>query len=131
MARPAERTVRDVADAASGLALLVATSLAGDAVARATHAPVPGTVIGLLLMLALLAALGRVPRGLALAARWLIRHLNLFYIPAAVGITAYAPLLYRDRWPIAAALLVGTWVAIAAGALTFQAIARRVERRLP
>jgi len=114
---------------AGGLAALIAASLAGDAVARLAQTTLPGTVIGLLLVLAALSALGGVPRGVGLAARALIQHMNLFYVPAAVGVTAYAGLLYRDRWAILVAILVSTWAALGAGALAFRAVATRQERR--
>jgi len=113
----------------AGLAALAGASLAGDALSRATHAPIPGTVLGLLLLLGALALLGGVPRGLAAPARWLISHMNLFYVPAAVGVTVYARLLYRDVWPIAAALLFGTWLAMAVAALTYRAVARALGER--
>ncbi len=120
---------RPPVEAAGGLVLLVAASLLGDALASATRAPVPGTVLGLLLLLALLAAARAVPRGLGIAARTLIQHMNLFYIPAAVGVTAYARLLRDDLWPIVAAILFGTWAAMAAAALTFRVATAALGRR--
>jgi holin-like protein len=123
--------MRRALEAGGGLALLAALSLGGDALARVTGASIPGPVVGLLLLLAGLGAFGRVPRGLGVAARALIGHLNLSYIPAAVAVTAYAALLRRDALPIAVALVVGTWLALAAGALTFQLTARLVNRRGP
>ena len=121
--------LRATVEPAGGVVLLAGASAGGDALARVTHAPVPGTVLGLLLILAAFAALRGVPRGIGLAARWLIQHMNLFYVPAAVGVTAYARLLRADVWPIVAALVFGTWAALAAGALTFRWVARRLETR--
>ena len=119
---------RDALEVLAGALLLIAASLGGTALARFTHLPIPGAVLGLIMMLGALALYGHVPRGLGVAARCLIRHLNLFYIPAAVGISAYTRLLYKDLWPIVAALLLGTWLALAAAAFTYRAVARRLER---
>jgi putative effector of murein hydrolase LrgA (UPF0299 family) len=61
----------------------------------------------------------------------LIAHLNLFFIPAAVGVTAYVGLLRQDAGAIALALVLGTWLALAAGAWTFQAVAARSRTPRP
>ncbi|RYF73850.1 MAG: CidA/LrgA family protein, partial [Comamonadaceae bacterium] len=45
-------------------ALLLLCQLAGDAFARVSGLPLPGAVVGLVLLLAGLLALGRVPQGL-------------------------------------------------------------------
>ena len=114
-----------------GFAVLVLFSLAGDAASRALHLPVPGTVVGMLLLLAVLGPMRAVPDGLRRAAELLVAHLNLFYIPAAVAVTAYTSSLWRDRWAIAVAIVAGTWAALAVGALTSRAVASRVEGPRP
>ena len=121
--------MRGCAGIVLGFAVLTLFSLAGDLASRALHLPVPGTVVGMLLMLLALGPARAVPQGLQRAAELLVSHLNLFYVPAAVAVTAYASSLWRDRWAIAVALVVGTWAALAAAALTFRAVAARVERR--
>jgi len=99
--------------------LLVACNLAGGFIATALHLPVPGTVIGILILLVGLAAYGRVPQPIRRMAEFLLHHLNLFYIPAGVGVMAYAALVRQDLLPIVAALIGGTCLALVAGALAF------------
>ncbi len=106
--------------AALGFGSLVALSVGGHLVAQAAHVPVPGPVVGLVVLVIALGILGRVPRGLRVASELLIRHLNLFYIPAAVGVTAYAGLLRTDLVAILIALVPGTWIALGAVALAFR-----------
>lgn len=114
---------RSLLSAAIGFLALSAISTCGSWVARAFGLPIPGPVIGLLALLFLLAIAGRVPNGLRLAAEILIRHLNLFYIPAAVGVAAYASILRTDLLPICVALLPGTWLALVVVATAFRALA--------
>jgi holin-like protein len=122
-------TPRGVLETALGFIALGVLSFAGDLLRERLRLPVPGMVLGLLMLLVALTLLGRVPVGLRRAADVLIRHMNLFFIPAAVGAAAYAGLLRDDLGSIAAALLLGTWAALAVGALTFRAVAARTADR--
>lgn len=101
-------------------AVLAACQIMGNAVAFYLHLPVPGTVIGILMMLAGLVYLGRVPGPLRVVAEYLLRHLNLFYIPAAIGIMAHVALVRQDLLPIIAALFGSTFLSLIIGALVFQ-----------
>lgn len=110
-------------------ALLVALDMAGGAIARAVHVPVPGTVVGLLALFGGLVVMGRVPAPLEELARLLFEHLNLLYIPAAVGVMAYGALVRRDALPIAVALLASGVVGLVVAGWTFQLADRHVGRR--
>lgn len=79
-------------------------------------------MLGLLALVVVLILLGRVPEGLRLASELLIRHLNLFYIPAAIGVVAYAHLVQSDLLPILIALIPGTWLALGVTAWVFQTL---------
>src|SRR5690349_1574907 len=75
---------------------LLALQFAGDVVAHLAALPVPGMIIGLLLLLALLAARGRqhgarraVPDALDGAAGALHRHFGLLFVPAGAAIVAH------------------------------------------
>jgi holin-like protein len=120
--------VRKIAGMALAFAVLVALDMAGAVVARAAHVPTPGTVVGLLALFGGLIVLGRVPAPMEELARLLFDHLNLLYIPAAVGVVAYGALVRRDAWPIAAALAVSGVVGLLVAGWTFQAVDRRFGR---
>lgn len=97
-----------------GLAALLLFQSLGEVIAQLTDAPVPGPVIGLLALLAVLVV--RQHRGrpvwaaLAQAADGLLAHLSIFFIPAAVGVMLYWEPLAREglAWIVA---LVGSTVA--------------------
>jgi holin-like protein len=69
--------------------LLLLLDWLGDEIARATGWPVPGAVLGMLLLLLGLTVLGRVPIALERVCTPTLRHLMLFLIPSIVGATAY------------------------------------------
>lgn len=101
-------------------AVLAACDLAGKFIAHELKLPVPGTVIGILILLAGLVALRRVPGDLKRMADFLLAHLNLFYIPAGVGVMAYVALIADDLWPIVVALFASTFLAMLAAAFAFR-----------
>ena len=105
------------------LALLLC-QLAGETAARALHLPLPGPVLGLVLMLALFALFPRLLAVVRPVAQGILAHLSLLFVPAGVGVVGHLGLLGESGLPILAALLVSTTLAIAVGALAFAAVAR-------
>jgi holin-like protein len=95
----------------TGLTWLLACQLAGEVVVRLTDAPVPGPVVGMVLLFALLQLRrGGEQPSVVRVADLLLRHLQLLFVPAGVGIVAYGAVLRHDALPIAVALL-GSWLA--------------------
>lgn len=108
-------------------ATLLACQLAGEILARALHLPVPGPVIGMvLLFLGLLLRRQSAPPGLAATADALLGNLGLLFVPAGVGVVLYLPLLARDWAPLSLAVLVGTLTAIACTGRLAQWLLRRM-----
>ena len=91
-----------------GLAVLVAAFAAGEAIARATQLPLPGNVVGMLLLLALLGA-RIVPRApLEPAADLLLRHLPVLFVPAAVGVARHFGLIRAELGAVVTITVVTT-----------------------
>ncbi len=109
----------------AGVTWLLLFQCAGEALSRLLGLPVPGPVIGMLLLFVALRVRDRVPDSIGTAADGLAKHLSLLFVPAGVGVMMYFGRLAGEWLPIAAALLVSTVAAIAASALTFAALARR------
>lgn len=94
---------------------LLACQLAGEVAARALRLPVPGPVVGMVLLFLVLLVRGRpVPAGLGEVSDGLLGNLGLLFVPAGVGVVLYLPLLARDWAPISLAIVAGTLAAIAA-----------------
>jgi holin-like protein len=109
-----------------GLVLLLAAQVAGEVLAL--RLPVPGPVLGMGLLALLLALGGRVPEGLARAARALLGIMALCFIPAGVGVMVYTRQL-ADAWiPILVALLLSTLLALAVTALVMKLVGRLLRR---
>ena len=109
----------------NGIALLLACQLAGEVIARFFGMPVPGPVVGMVLLLALLMIRGGPPEGLRTAADGLLRHLALLYVPAGVGLMVHFHLIAADWLAIAAGLVGSTVAALVVTALTMQWLSGR------
>jgi len=111
------------------LATLLTCQWAGELISHALHLPVPGPVIGMVLLFAwLLARNGDNPAPLPLAqtADTLLTNLGLLFVPAGVGVVIYGPLLARAWVPIALAVLVGTLIGIAVTGRLAQTLLKRL-----
>jgi holin-like protein len=110
-------------------ALLAGVWFAADFAARHWDLPVPGGVIGLVALLALLLT-GRVtPRWVKAGADWLLSDMLLFFVPAAVAAVQYGGLFKSDGWRLALVVVLGTLTVMVAVAFTVDQAAR-LERAL-
>ncbi|CAB3805263.1 CidA/LrgA family protein [Paraburkholderia fynbosensis] len=124
------------ASGASRVARIVVQSaaLAGmwvvaDFAVRMFHLPVPGGVVGLVVLLALLFCGGIAPRWIKAGADWLLSDMLLFFIPAAVAAVQYGGLFREDGWRLALVVVGGTLMVMIAVAFAVEQAAR-LERRL-
>lgn len=111
---------------------LLICQLAGELVSRGLHLPVPGPVLGMIMLLIGLLVRdrthdtgGQAPAALEGVANALLGNLGLLFVPAGVGVVLYGPLLARNWAPITVAVLVGTVLAIAVTGRLAQAMLKR------
>ncbi|ALR23095.1 CidA/LrgA family protein [Sphingobium baderi] len=95
-----------------GLLLLILCQLVGEIVRIGLGLPLPGPVIGMFLLAAILSVRGAdqtasSDRAVTVVADTLIRHMGLLFVPAGVGIVSVLPLL-RGFWVATIAALVGS-----------------------
>src|SRR5689334_19318873 len=109
--------------------VLIALQLVGEAIASLAGLPIPGAVIGLVLLFILLCWRGGAPEELTRTAGFLHDNLGLLFVPAGVGVIAYLPLIEGAWLPIAAALLVSVVASLAVTALVMSALSRRFAQR--
>ncbi|WP_435770003.1 CidA/LrgA family protein [Nocardioides sp. SYSU DS0651] len=94
----------------AGLTWLVAFQLLGELVVRLADVPVPGPVAGMLLLFVLLRLRRYDDSGpVVRAGSALLRHLQLFFVPAGVGVVVYAAAIRDDALSLGVAL-VGSWL---------------------
>lgn len=93
------------------------------------HVPVPGPVIGLLLLFGYLLIRPSAVDSIEPTALELLRHLSLLFVPAGVGIMVAVDKVRGEGLAIVVALVVSTTLAIAVTALVTRALMRRQARR--
>ncbi len=113
-------------DALTGLAALLLCQSAGEALARLLHLPLPGPVIGMLLLLGAL-RWPRVRAPVGAAADSLLAHLSLLFVPVGVGVMTHMDLISHYGLRLLLAMLLSTWIGLAVTALTMRALLRRAE----
>ena len=84
---------------------LIGYQLLGETLARVLHLPVPGAVIGMLLLFLTLCVRRSVPQNLGIGVSQLLSHMSLFFVPAGVGVMAYTALLKPYLLPLTFVLL--------------------------
>lgn len=109
------------------IALLLVCQLAGEVIHRLTGLPLPGAVIGMVLLLAWLAFVPRERLTLTQVTGWLTAHLSIMFVPAAVGVMEEGAILSRHGLGIVVAVAVSTLLTLAVTALVFRAVAGRDE----
>lgn len=113
------------------LLTLLLTQLAGETLSRALGLPLPGPVLGMVLILALFAAVPRMVAVVRPVAQGILGHMSLLFVPAGTGIVGHIDRLSAQGLPILVAVIGSTLLAIAAGALVFTAVARLMGTEEP
>jgi holin-like protein len=121
----------------ASLSLILLCQLAGEVFVRGLNLPMPGPVIGLLLLLVLLLArdrfkiLARGPLqqdGVENASRGLLAHLSLLFVPAGVGVVQKLDLIAEHGIAIIVILAVSVVVTLLVTVATFRLASRLMTR---
>lgn len=111
------------------LALLV-FHLLGDLFVQSTGLPLPGAMVGLVLLLVTLQWRGRAtPPGLQATAGQLLRHMMLMLAPVVAGVVVHADTLAREWLPFLVACVLGAFLTFGVTALVFHWALRRQQAR--
>ena len=105
----------------SALTQLLIFQLAGEVIVRGLALPVPGPVLGMLLLFAALILRGGPGKELQTTGSTLLQHLSLLFVPAGTGIMVH---LHRvaDEWlPLLLSLLISTTATLVVTALVMKA----------
>jgi holin-like protein len=118
-------------------AILLACQLAGETIARALVLPLPGPVIGLIILVILLFAVERSHlvdtssvdgTSLGKVSNGLLAVLGVLFVPAGVGVTQNLDLLSEYGAALAAALVVSTVLTLTVTVWVFVGVSRLIER---
>lgn len=121
----------------ASLCLILLCQLAGEIVVRSLAWPIPGPVLGMLLLFILLLLRDRAALfaigplqggGVENAARGLLAHLSLMFIPAGVGVVQRLDLLAEHGVAIAGVLAISVVITLLVTVGTFLVISRAMTR---
>ena len=103
------------------LTLIFSCQFCGELLVSTTGLPVPGPVVGMVILFSGLLIHGALPENLATVAESLISNLSLMFVPAGVGVMLHANLIEAELMPISVALVASTLltIAVTAGLMTW------------
>lgn len=110
------------------LAALLLFQLAGELIVRLTGLPLPGPVLGMVLLFIALVARGTAPQTFSDTSRGLLDHLALLFVPAGVGIITHLSRVVDEWGAIAITLVASTALAISATAFTLHVLTAKDRR---
>ncbi len=109
----------------AALTQLLLFQLIGEVIARGLDLPVPGPVIGMLLLFLTLALRRGPDKELQTTSQNLLQHLSLLFVPAGTGVIVHLGRVADEWLPLLLSLLGSTVLTLAVTALTMRALARR------
>lgn len=111
------------------IAILFFISMAMNAIAKLLHLPIPGSILGIVVLFILLKTNVIKLTWIEQGANWLLAELLLFFIPSAVGVMQYIPLLESEGVRILIVVIFSTLIVMVSSGLIATRISKRKERR--
>ncbi|MFZ7944394.1 CidA/LrgA family protein [Neobacillus sp. 19] len=108
--------------------ILIVIYQIGNGISRFFHLPVPGNVIGIVLLFTLL-WLGVIKlEQIELAAGWLLKHLGFFFIPISVGLMTLGRTMFAKGLSLLFILTVSAFVGLFFAGKITQAVIMKNEK---
>ncbi|RFO96053.1 CidA/LrgA family protein [Rhodoferax lacus] len=104
-----------------GITWLLLMQSLGEVISRSLHLPLPGPVVGMLLLLAAL-QFPLVSESVRPVADFLLQHLSLLFVPVGVGVMTHVAILSQYGVRIAIVIVLSTWISLAVSALVLRAL---------
>lgn len=121
----------------ASLGLILLCQLLGEIVVRGIGAPIPGPVIGLIVLLLVLQGRDRIgllrrgplgDGGVERAASGMLAHLSLLFVPAGVGVVQHLDLVSSHGVAIFVILALSALVTLVVTAVTFIVTGKLLDR---
>ena len=112
-------SIKTVALGLLGLGLLWGFASAGEFLVDSMALPVPGAIVGMLLLLLFCTLSGAEPKPMREVAPLLLSHMNLLFLPASVGVITLATVVSDQFTQIVIIVLASTFLAFAVCGLAF------------
>ncbi|MDX1634180.1 MAG: CidA/LrgA family protein [Marinobacter sp.] len=114
----------------NGITILLIYQLVGEITVRFLGLPVPGPVLGMVMLFVTLMLRGRVDESVDSAATGLLSHLSLLFVPAGVGMMVHFGRIADEWLPILITLLLSTVLTMAATAGIMQLTGRALGKKV-
>ena len=115
-----------------GISLLLIYQLAGELSVNLLDIPVPGPVIGMVMLFFTLLIRGSSSKALDSSSSALLKHLSLLFVPAGVGIMVHFDRIINEWLAISVALILSTIITMVMTALIMLGVkqlrSRKVEK---
>lgn len=111
------------------LATLLVLQLIGEVLVQSLHLPVPGPLIGMLLLFGALMLRGGVPDELRKVGDTLLQNMMLLFIPAVAGVMMLFERVGQEWLPFVTACVGGAALTMGVTALVLQLMLRITRRR--
>lgn len=111
------------------LVTMLLCQLAGEVFVHALAVPVPGPVLGMALLAALMMLKAPLPSELGGTADGLLKHLSLLFVPAGVGVVQQLDRLGGEAVRLIVVIVLSTAITLAVTALVFAGVARLMADR--
>lgn len=107
-----------------GLAIIFGFYAAGELLSSALDLPIPGSVLGMLLLLGALLSGGVKLEWVDREGELLVKNMSVMFVPPGVGIVTYLALLKSEALPIFGALILSFLVTLITTAKVVETVRR-------
>jgi len=113
----------------NGITILLIYQLAGEISVLLLHIPVPGPVLGMIMLFLTLLLRRSSTESLDAGSSALLSHLSLLFVPAGVGMMVHFDRISNEWLPISVALVLSTVITMAATAAIMVGTRRLLSKR--
>jgi holin-like protein len=113
---------------AGAVLVLLLLNEAGVWFAQSTNLPVSGSLMGMVVLLLLLAFMGRVPHALGRSSHGLLRHFMLLFIPSVAAVMLHVEVLKEQWLAFVLSCIAGGALTLLVSAWTLRWMQRRMQR---
>ena len=111
------------------MAFLMAIFLASNWLVGFTGLPMPGNVLGIIVLFLLLLTGVVKEEHISTAANFLLKHMVFFFVPVAVGLMQWGGVFYDYGWILLAAVVIGAILPLLTVGLLGRTLRRRTRRK--
>jgi holin-like protein len=111
----------------NAITLLLVFQLVGEVISQVLGLPIPGPVVGMLLLFLALHVRSAMVERLRETAQNILQHLSLLFVPAGVGVMLHLRRVEHEWIAITLALVLSTVLTIVVTALTIRSVGRLIR----